>query len=184
MADIPESLNFRTASADDASALQQLIQAAFRAEDSRQGWVADMAINSRFTVDIAHIAKTVTEPDSDFLIASNKAGDTVATIAVSRRDPDLARIFMLAVDQRWQQAGLGRQVLAYAEEYCQRTWGVTRLGLDALSTRQELISWYLRRGYLKTGETKPFPRDAYSDLDLPEDLVFVQFEKSISPLDA
>ncbi|KAJ5987966.1 hypothetical protein N7481_003176 [Penicillium waksmanii] len=184
MADIPEILNFRTASADDASAIQQLIQAAFRAEDTRQGWVADMAINSRFTVDIAHIAKTVTELDSDFLIASNKAGNMVATIAVSKLDPDLARIFMLAVDQRWQQAGLGRQVLAYAEEYCQRTWGVTRLGLDALSTRQELISWYLRRGYLKTGETKPFPRDAYSDLDLPEDLVFVQFEKSISPLDA
>ncbi|CAI7599303.1 unnamed protein product [Penicillium pancosmium] len=167
MADIPKSLNFRTANADDASALQQLIQAAFRAED----------------IDIAHIAKTVTDPDGDFLIASNEAGDVVATIAVSKREPDLARIFMLAVDQRWQQAGLGRQVLAYAEEYCQRTWGVTRLGLDALSTRQKLISWYLRRGYLETGETKPFPRDAYSDLDLPEDLVFVQFEKSISPLD-
>lgn len=184
MADIPESLNFRTASADDASALQRLIQAAFRAEDSRQGWVADTALNARFTIDIAHIAKTITEPDSDFLIASNKAGDIVATIAVSKRDPDHARIFMLAVDQRWQQGGLGRQVLAYAEQYCQRTWGVTRLGLDALSTRQELISWYLRRGYLKTGEMKPFPRDAYSDLDLPEDLVFVQFEKSISSLGA
>lgn len=182
MADSLKNLNFRVASADDAAELQQLIQVAFRAEDSRQGWIADMALNRRFTVGIAQIEKAATEPDSDFLVASDSAGNTVATIGVSKQEPDHARIFMLAVDRRHQQGGLGRQVLAYAEEYCQRNWGVTRLGLDALSTRHELISWYLRRGYQKTGETKPFPREAYSDLELPEDLCFVQFEKSTALL--
>lgn len=178
MADNSKSLNFRIASTDDAGKLQQLIQDAFRAEDSRESWTADMAINSRFTLDIAHIEKSIADPTSDFLIAFDNAGNTLATIGVSQKESDYARIFMLAVDRRHQQGGLGRQVLAYAEQYCQQTWGVTKLGLDAVSTRLELISWYMRCGYQKTGETRPFPREAYSDLDLPEDLCFVQFEKS------
>lgn len=182
MAHSHQSLNFRTAGAGDAVQLRNLIQEAFRAEDSRKDWTADMAINVRFTINIAYIEKSIAEPESDFLIASDKAGNTVATIGVSNQDSNQARIFMLAVDRRHQQSGLGRKILGYGEEYCQRTWGATKLGLDALSTRQELISWYLRCGYRKTGETRPFPRESYSDLELPDDLCFVQFEKLTSPL--
>jgi len=184
MADSFRTLQFRIAKTEDAGNVQQLIQAAFRAEDSREGWTAETAINLRFTVDIAYIEQTITDPKSDFLVAYNGNGDMVGTIGVSKRGSDLARIFMLAVDQHHQQGGSGRQILTYAEEYCQRTWGLTRVGLDALSSRRELISWYVRRGYRETGETKPFPREIYSDLDIPGDLCFVQFEKPINSLGA
>ncbi|OQE25257.1 hypothetical protein PENSTE_c006G09354 [Penicillium steckii] len=184
MADSFTFLQFRIAEAEDAAKVQQLIQAAFRAKDSREEWTADTALNLRFTLDIAYIEQTITDPESNFLVAYDGNGEIVGTIGVLKRESDLARIFMLAVDQHRQQGGLGRQILTYAEQYCQRTWGVTRVGLDALSTRRQLISWYVRRGYRETGETKPFPREIYSDLELPDDLCFVQFEKPINPLGA
>ncbi|KAJ5102628.1 hypothetical protein N7532_003157 [Penicillium argentinense] len=179
MIETTSNLAFSTAGTGDAGRIQQLIQSAFRAEDNREGWVADLALNSRFTVDIGHIEQTITQPESDFLIATDSNGKLVATVGVSKREPGYGRIFMLAVDQRSQCGGLGREVLTYAEKYCQQIWGISKLGLDALSTRQALISWYRRRGYLPTQETKPFPREMYPDLALPEDLCFVQFEKEI-----
>jgi hypothetical protein len=39
----------------------------------------------------------------------------------------------------------------------------------------------MRRGFRKTGETTPFPREEFKDLNLPDDLHFVEFEKALGP---
>ncbi|KAJ5201745.1 uncharacterized protein N7498_006408 [Penicillium cinerascens] len=173
------NLNFRVATAEDAPQLQQLIQSAFRAEDSRQSWTGDMGLASKFCMEVKEI-ETFMTPECDFLMATDNNGALVGTIGVSKRGANSARLFLLAVDHRHHRSGLGRQVLAYAEEYCQRTWGATKLGLNALSTRQALISWYMRRGYQKTGETSPFPRDKFAELELPDDLCCIEFEKYLN----
>ncbi|KAJ6143837.1 hypothetical protein N7471_003290 [Penicillium samsonianum] len=170
-------LNFRVATEEDATQLQQLVESAFRAEDSRKGWTDDLGLSSSFRLDVKEVLAMITKPDSVMLMATNNENTLVGSIGTSKRDANHARIFMLAIDTSQQQGGIGRQVLAYAEEYCQRTWGVTTLGLNALSNRQELISWYSRRGYKTTGETTPFPREKFENLLLPEDLCFVEFEK-------
>ena len=35
----------------------------------------------------------------------------------------------------------------------------TSIYMSVISVRHELIAWYERKGYFKTGETKPFPVD-------------------------
>ncbi|KAI5459734.1 acyl-CoA N-acyltransferase [Mariannaea sp. PMI_226] len=170
-------VTFRTATPDDAAQLQELVQSAFRAEDSRQDWTADMGLSASFTIDIEVILGKITQTDSEMLMAIGDDNALVACIGVNRPKPDLARLFLLAVDQRWQQGGLGRQVLAYAEDYCIRTWDVKRLGLNALSTREKLISWYERRGYQKTGELTPFPARELNGVVIPDDMCFVEMEK-------
>ncbi|KAJ5612278.1 acyl-CoA N-acyltransferase [Penicillium lagena] len=174
-----DSLHFRIATPDDAGQVQQLVQSAFRAEDSRQEWTAHEELNSRFSIELKEILAIITNPDSAFLMATDNNATFVATIGVSKKAADRGRLFMLAVDQKAQRGGVGRQVLAYAEDYCQRTWGVTNLGLNALSTRQNLILWYIRRGYRKTGEETPFPREHFKDLVLPDDMCFVELEKNL-----
>ncbi|KAF7518072.1 hypothetical protein PCG10_000646 [Penicillium crustosum] len=170
-------LNFRVATEKDAAQLQQLVESAFRAEDSRKGWTDDLGLSSSFRLDVQEIVAMITKPDSVMLMATNAQNTLVGSIGTSKRDTTHARLFMLAIDTNQQRGGIGRQVLAYAEDYCQRTWGVTTLGLNALSNRQQLISWYLRRGYKPTGETSPFPREKFENLVLPDDLCFVEFEK-------
>lgn len=174
------NLKFCIASTEDAAQLQQLVQSAFRAEDSRNAWSADMDLSSRFRIEVPEIVMTIMDPDSAYLMATDNNGTLVASIGISKRGTNRARLFMLAVDQHHQRGGIGRHVLTYAEHYCEQTWGVRKLELDALSTRQELILWYIRRGYRKTGESTPFPREKYDGLVLPDDICFVQFEKDLS----
>lgn len=176
-------LQFRIATPEDAPAIQQLVQSAFQAADTRQDWTADMELNIRFRLAVEEVMPRITSPSGAIVMAfiTTENGKTlVASIEVAKRSDDLARLSMLAVNQHHQQGGIGREILTYAEKYCQQEWGVTKFGLDALSTRQALIAWYMRRGYQKTGETEPFPVERFSDLELPKDLCFVQLEKDSS----
>ncbi|KAJ5681659.1 acyl-CoA N-acyltransferase [Penicillium maclennaniae] len=175
-------LNFRAATLEDAPQLQELVQNAFRAADSRSDWTGDMGLASQFHISVEEIKSFMNGPESAFLIATDQNGVMMGTIGVSKRGANGARLSMLAVDHRYHRGGLGRQILGYAEDYSYQTWGATKAGLNALSTRQTLIAWYMRRGYKKTGETSPFPRKRFPDLDLPEDMCFVEFEKDLDPV--
>ncbi|KAF7534121.1 hypothetical protein G7054_g6478 [Neopestalotiopsis clavispora] len=172
------NIQFRIATLEDAPRLQQLIQTAFRAEDSRPQWTADMALGASFMVNIDNVIKQISKPDGEILVAvdGGSGGAIVASIEVSQRG-DFGRMSMIAVEGRFQQAGLGRRVLARAEDYCRQTWGVDKFSLDALNTRERLIEWYERQGYRKTGEVTPFPVREIDGKPLGNDLGFVQMEK-------
>ena len=142
-----------------------------------------MALGRSFTVSVEDVQTTIAKPECVILLAFTKDHDRdilVASIDVTKRANDHVRISMVAVNLEYQQAGIGRRVLAYAEEYSRQEWGVTTSGLNALSTRQELIAWYLRRGYQKTGEESPFPREKFPHLALPEDMCFVEMMKQLA----
>ncbi|KAK1989218.1 acetyltransferase [Colletotrichum cereale] len=169
-------LNFRVATPEDAPQLQQLVQAAFRAEDSRADWTADMQLGKSFHYSVEEVLTTIDNPGTAIIMASDQNGVLLGSVGITKRNDNLARFTMLSVDPGQQRGGVGRQVLAYAEDFA-RNWGVETFGLNALSSREKLIEWYERCGYKKTGETSPFPVDQFPQLDLPKDLCFVELEK-------
>lgn len=177
-----ETFQFRIATTDDAPQIQHLIQSAFRAEDTRARWIGSPELASQFHISVDEVLTSMSKPDCAVLVATDPAtGSLVASVETHRRTADLARLAMLAVDSAHQRAGLGRAVLARAEEHCRRAWGVKKLGLNALSTREELISWYERCGFRRTGEMSAFPRERFAGMvDLPEDLCFVELEKDLT----
>jgi ribosomal protein S18 acetylase RimI-like enzyme len=61
---------------------------------------------------------------------------------------------MLTVLPTLQANGLGKQLLNAAEEYTQNI-NCTAVTMTVITTRTELINWYERRGYTKTGQTLP-----------------------------
>ena len=174
-----DNLHFRNAVPGDADQLQQLVQSAFRADDSRQDWIGNLELAKHFRVDVEEITAKIANPDTITLMALDNNDALVASIEVSKRVADCGRLSMIAVDERYQRGGVGRRVLAYAEDYCRQTWGVKKLSLNALSTRKALIEWYIRHGYRKTGETTPFPREKFSNLVIPDDWHFVELEKEL-----
>lgn len=177
------NLQFRRATPSDAKQIQQLIQSAFRAEDSRPEWTADMELGMRFRIEVDAVLATINHPDQTILMVTidNNGNDhLVASVTIANRNMKYARLSLLAVDQSYQQGGIGRRVLAYAEEYSRQQWGATKMGLDALSSRQKLIAWYLRCGYRCTGEVMPFPCEEFSELELPDELCFVELEKDLA----
>lgn len=172
------TLQFREAAPIDAPKVQQLVESAFRANDSRQDWTGNVELAAHFRLAVDEVRAKLANPDFVTLVAldADNPAVVVATIEVSKRD-GAGRLSMIAVDQSYQQGGVGRQVLEYAEEYCRQKWGVKRFSLNALSTRKALIEWYMRRGYEKTGGTSAFPRERFAELTLPEDMCFIELEK-------
>jgi len=64
---------------------------------------------------------------------------------------------MFAVRPTLQGGGLGKAVLAEAERLVVERWGVSEMHMTVISVREELIEWYERRGYRRTGKMSPFP---------------------------
>lgn len=177
------ALTFRIATVEDAPQIQAMVQAAFRAEDSRENWVGDNALAAGFHISVDEITPRIVSPDGDILMAFAADGALVGSIEVLKRPAD-ARLSMLAVDQSRHRGGIGRQVLAYAEAYSVKEFGVGKLSLNALNTRKELVAWYMRNGFVKTGEVTPFPVDRIPRVVLPKDLGFIEMEKVLEPASA
>ena len=74
---------------------------------------------------------------------------------------------------------MGRALLAKAEDYL-RAQGASRVRMTVISLRSTLIAWYERRGYRRTGESKPFPYgDERVGVPLRDDLHFVVLDKAL-----
>ncbi|KAG4216585.1 hypothetical protein PC116_g34934, partial [Phytophthora cactorum] len=93
-----EGLKFRIATPGDAPQIQQLVQSAFRAEDSRENWTGDMTLASQFSIHVDEIMSNIIKPESAYLMATDENGNLVGSVGVAKRGADNARIYMLAID--------------------------------------------------------------------------------------
>ncbi len=48
-------------------------------------------------------------------------------------------------------------IIAEAERIARDEWGVGEMHMTVISVREDLIAWYERRGYRRTGQMTPFP---------------------------
>ena len=104
------------------------------------------------------------------------------TIVIAR-PPAEVYFGMFSVRPGRQGQGWGRQILAEAERLARDDWGATTMVLSVLAPRGELIAWYERRGYRRTGESRPFPYgNARYGIPKRPDLSFVVLAKPLAGL--
>jgi ribosomal protein S18 acetylase RimI-like enzyme len=121
------------------------------------------------------------EPGSTVLLAEETGGKLVGCCRLERRPAAEAYFGMFSVQPLRQGEGVGRQLLAEAERIARDDWAAAMMIMTVIAQRAELIAWYERRGYRRTGETEPFPygNERYGIPRRP-DLVFAVLAK---PLD-
>ncbi|MER7870474.1 GNAT family N-acetyltransferase [Streptomyces cellulosae] len=149
------ALTFRDATDADVDALVELIESAYRGESSRAGWTTEADILHGQRTDPEGVLEVVKAADSR-LLTVEREGRIVACCQLEHRG-DHAYFGMFAVSPALQGAGLGRTVIAEAERQAREGWGVTEMHMTVISLREDLIAWYERRGYRRTGRTTPFP---------------------------
>jgi GNAT superfamily N-acetyltransferase len=168
----------------DVGDVVALVESAFRGETSRAGWTteADLLDGRRTGTD--EIEAIVADPGQRILLLRD-AGDELVASVVLRRDGDSAWLGMLAIRPVLQGRGTGRAMLAAAEGWVAEHWGARRMRMTVIAQRAELIAWYERRGYRRTGETAPFfYGDPRFGLPKRDDLYFVVLEKTLTGISA
>jgi ribosomal protein S18 acetylase RimI-like enzyme len=69
----------------------------------------------------------------------------------------VAQIGMFAVRPTLQSRGLGSALLAEAERVARAELAAGHAEMTVIEQRLDLLPWYERRGYRRTGATEPFP---------------------------
>jgi ribosomal protein S18 acetylase RimI-like enzyme len=171
-------LTFRDATDADVDALVALIESAYRGDSSRTGWTTEADILEGQRTDPEGVLAVVKSPDSR-LLTVERDGVLVACCQLEHRG-DHAYFGMFAVSPALQGGGLGKVIIAEAERHARETWGVAEMHMTVISVRDDLIAWYERRGYRRTGQMTPFP---YGDerFGIPQ-RADLQFELLVKPL--
>ncbi len=148
-------ISYRDAVLDDVPALVPLVQSAYRGDASRRGWTTEAHLLQGQRTDPDGVARVITTPGSRLLVVESD-GEIVACCQLEDRG-EAAYFGMFAVRPELQGAGLGKQIIAEAERRVRELWGAREMHMTVISVREELIAWYERRGYRRTGRMSPFP---------------------------
>ena len=152
-------LHFYKAEFSDAQAIAALINSAYRGESSRKGWTTEADILDGLRTTTAEVGKII-KRDNAFMLIGVLNDEIVATICCEWQElafKNTVRFGMIAVKPSLQNKGYGKSLIKTAEAMTLRQWRVAGFHMAVISIRHELIAFYERLGYKRTGEFVDFP---------------------------
>lgn len=151
-------ISFRAATAADVDALVPFVNGGYRGESSKRGWTTEADILGGQRTDPGKMREMIETSGARVELAHDESGSLVGCVFLKKEPDASCYLGMLTVDPARQSGGFGKRLMARSEELA-RGWGCRRMRMTVISVRSELIAYYERRGYAKTGITEPFPED-------------------------
>ena len=174
------ALVFRDARVTDVAAIVALVESAYRGDASRAGWTTEADLLDGQRIDVLGVADIVVRRGSRVLLAE-ASGELLACCHLEKQG-DSCYFGMFSVKPTMQAAGIGKRMLTEAERLARAEWGCTTMEMTVISVRDELIAWYERRGYRRSGRYKPFPYgDERFGIPKRDDLRFELLVKQLDP---
>lgn len=133
-----------------------MIERAYRGDTARQGWSHEADLLSDTRTDMATLDAILADPHSILLMAE-ACGAPIGCVQVTDHGGGTAYLGLLCIEPRLQAAGLGRQLIAAAEQTARSDFHARRMTMTVIEQRTELIAYYRRRGYEPTGRQLDFP---------------------------
>ncbi len=148
-------VTIRPAIEGDLARLHPVVERAYRGDSARAGWTheADLVTGERTDLETL---RSLLDGDSRLLIALDD-DIILGCVNVADRGDGLAYLGLLCVDPALQAGGIGRKLVAAAEDTARTAFAATQIEMTVIDRRAELIAWYSRHGYTPSGETRPFP---------------------------
>lgn len=172
-------INISPATNSDIPALVNLVNLAYRGT-SEHSWTAEAHLfegDARSRTDESALLDQLNTPGSVTLKCTAPDGKIIGCVYLEQQDKKLY-LGMLSVWPGLQGGGIGKQLLEAANDYA-REKGCLSVTMTVISLRHELIKWYERHGYLRTGKTEPYPQDNRYGIPV-QPLEFVVLEKKVS----
>lgn len=172
-------LDFRTATETDVDAIVLLVTRAYRGESSREGWTTEADLLDGPRIDAGVLRHDIIRPASRVVLGLDVDGTLLACAHVA----DLGgRCYfgMFAVEPTRQGGGTGRAMVAECERIAREEWRLPKMQMTVIDLREDLIAWYERLGYRRTGVHHPFPYgDERFGIPRRDDLRFEVLEKPL-----
>jgi ribosomal protein S18 acetylase RimI-like enzyme len=170
-------LTFRAAVPTEAGKIAELVNAAYRGEAGEVGWTHERDLFDGPRTAEAEIGRLIHAGDSRFLLCLRGA-EIAGSVHLRKMEGD-AYLGLLAVNPALQGAGLGRRLIERAEQFVRETWGSRKMLMTVLALRGDLIAYYERRGYRRTGKIEPLTMEGQAGRPKAGELMLVWLEKPL-----
>lgn len=162
----------------DAPEIVGLVNAAYRGATGLRSWTTEAHFISGQRIDLERVQELLAKPGTLILLAYS--GERLIGCVELQEEMGEAYLGMLTVHPDFQKHGMGSKILQAAERACREKLLCSAVHMHVISIRTELIAWYMRRGYSKTGKKSSFPYgDERFGQPMRNDLEFEVLRKSL-----
>jgi len=168
------SLKLQLANANNVDEICNLINLAYRGDI---GWTTEATLVSGNRSTQIEVEQYIADPNATLLIAYNH-DEIVSCICIEMNDGG-AYIGFFAVHPKLQGKGVGKAILSQAENYALINLKARKYLMAVVGGRKELIAYYERRGYCRTGKIEDFPVHRDVGTPLQDGLTIEYMEKNI-----
>jgi ribosomal protein S18 acetylase RimI-like enzyme len=169
---------YRPAVITDAVTIEALVNSAYRGDSSRAGWTTEADLLDGTRISAEEVIAQLEAKDSIILLCIQNE-EIIGCVHLEKNE-QAAYLGMFVVKPALQGAGIGKQFMQTAENLAQSVWGVEKIWMTVISVRAELIAFYERRGYQRTGRFTPFSTDSANGILKTASLEFEELEKILS----
>jgi len=171
------NLEFKELQKEDIKEVIVLINQAYRAEKKDNAWTTESHLLSGIRVNENMMKEILEEKDTKTYIA--KIDNKIVGTIQAKLEGESIHIGLFAVDTKSQASGIGKKLLEFAENSSSKLWEKSTFIMEVISTRTELMQYYIRRGYLNTNSFIEFPKSEYWKENTNEELKLLVLKKII-----
>jgi ribosomal protein S18 acetylase RimI-like enzyme len=170
------SLTLQPATELDFPAIVAVMNAAFR---GAEGWSIEADYITGVRTSDSLLREEIAKGALYLIVRDGTDSGLQGCVSLQASSTEKWYLGALTVRPAQQNSGFGRKLLEAAESYA-ANHGARTIEMTVVNVRETLIAWYERRGYLRTGKTRPFPYgDNRYGTPTRDDLEFVVLSKAM-----
>ncbi|MCT7910848.1 GNAT family N-acetyltransferase [Arcobacter lacus] len=171
------NLEFKELQKEDIKEVISIINEAYRGERKNNAWTTESHLLSGIRVNENMMKEILEEKNTKTYIV--KAENKVIGTVQAKLDGENIHIGLFAVDTKSQASGIGKKLLEFAENSSSKLWQKSTFIMEVISSRTELMHYYIRRGYQNTNSFIEFPKSEYWTPNTNEELKLLVLKKTI-----
>ena len=157
----------------------EVMESAYRGVSSQKGWTSEADLIDGTRTSTVEILAAINDPKTYVLVAMTE-GDGVVGCASITFEGQACQFGKFAVHPSQQAGGIGKLLLAAAEQAAITNFSVSTMKMLVIDGRKELEAFYERRGYARTGNIAHMA-DLHTsdDMTIGHDLVLNEYVKPL-----